>query len=59
VEEWWTTFVQKRGHLRRAMAFLAMLVSSKVRKERNARVFLYHLPTVTMVVSRIKEDTKL
>jgi hypothetical protein len=56
VKEWWMKGLHKRGHSRKAMASLAMLVSWEVSKERNAHVFRNQSSTYTMLVAKIKEE---
>jgi hypothetical protein len=56
VKEWWTKSILQRGHSRKAMASLAMLVSWEIWKERNARVFQNSATTSFMLIAKIKDE---
>jgi hypothetical protein len=51
--------IHMRGETREAMASLAMLVSWKIWKERNTRVFRDKFATIDMLVLRMKEEMAL
>jgi hypothetical protein len=57
VKAWWRYVVQKRGHTRKAMASLAMLVNWEIWKERNACLFTNKSSTANML--KIKEEVNL
>jgi hypothetical protein len=59
VKAWWRDVVQKRGHSRKVMASLAMLVNWEIWKERNARVFTNKSSTSNMLILKIKEEVNL
>jgi hypothetical protein len=56
VEEWWNEEIHKQRQSKKAMTYLAMLVSWKVWKKRNTRVFQNNASTTMMVIFRIKEE---
>jgi hypothetical protein len=59
VKAWWRDVVQKRGHSRKAMASLAMLVNWEIWKERNAHIFTNKSSTSNMLILKIKEEVNL
>jgi hypothetical protein len=59
VKAWWRDVVQKRGHTRKAMASLAMLVNWEIWKERNACLFTNKSSTANMLILKIKEEVNL
>jgi predicted negative regulator of RcsB-dependent stress response len=56
VKEWWNEAIHKQGQSKKAMASLAMLVSWEIWKERNARVFRNNASTLSMLVTKIKDE---
>jgi hypothetical protein len=59
VKEWWNEVIHKKGQSKKVMESLAMLVSWKVWKERNSRVFQTNASTTMMIIYKIKEKTAL
>jgi hypothetical protein len=59
VKRWWAEVIHKRGQSRKALASLAMLVSWKIWKESNARVFHNKSVTIAILVTKIKEEANL
>jgi hypothetical protein len=51
--------IHKREPSRKALASLTMLVSWEIWKKRNARVFRNKASTVTMLVTKMKEEVAL
>ena len=59
VKVWWDVVAHKKGHSRKAMTSLAMLVSWEIWQERNARVFRNVASTAQMVIMKIKSETRM
>jgi hypothetical protein len=59
VKEWWTEAVHKQGNSKKSMVSLAMLVSWKIWKERNACIFQNNISTSNMIVAKVKEEVAL
>lgn len=59
VKEWWNEAIHKQGQSKKAMASLAMLVSWEIWKERNARVFRNNASTLSMLVTKIKDEAAI
>ena len=58
VHEWWTRTILGRGHRRKTISSLVMLVSWEVWKERNARVFQKKSSMPTTVLEGIKVEAR-
>jgi hypothetical protein len=52
LKEWWTEGVHKHVQSKKEMTLLAMLISWKIWKERNARVFWNEASSSNMIVSK-------
>jgi hypothetical protein len=59
VKEWWNEAIHKQGQSKKAMASLAMLVSWEIWKERNGRVFRNNASTLSMLVTKIKDEAAI
>ena len=59
VKEWWSAVVLRRGHRRKAISSLIMLVTWEVWKERNARVFQHVCRLPNVLVEAIKAEVRL
>jgi hypothetical protein len=59
VKEWWSAVALRRGHRRKAISSLIMLVTWEVWKEINARVFQHVCRLPNVLVEAIKAEARL
>ena len=59
VDEWWIGVSQARGHSRKAMSPMLMLISWELWKERNARVFRNTSTPSMIIVDKILDEASL
>ena len=59
VQDWWLKTINTRGHIKKAIGSVLMLVMWEIWKEQNARVFHNTASPTTIITARIKEEGHL